>query len=255
MRKAVIDNDTHRYHIVDYTEGDTLSTYNIEGNLKDNYCIMARLVTGKDNSLRINDNKYIIKEHLPDSLMNKAYDLHICPDVEFYVIGPDGFCTEYTLLLFLMDSSKKIRQISETKVGIAKKIFETLVEEDLEFTCENYTEARNKIFTQSITINEPYIPYVGRYTWSPNNNYSTNYVLDPRDITASTNITAGSTGKSVVDALQGWSKHIDTDKFNKIREIATGDIVTRPREVSVNKIYDNTYEVCYKYDDYTDDKG
>lgn len=223
MRKAVIDNDTHRYSIVDYMKGDTLSTYNIEGNLKDNYCIMARLVTGKDNSLRINDNKYIIKEHLPDSLINKAYDLHICPDVEFYVIGPDGFCTEYTLLLFLMDSSKKIRQISETKVGIAKKVFETLVEEDLDFTCENYTEARNKLFTQSITISDPYIkdpyikdPYVGGYTWSPNNNYSVNYVLDPRDTTASTYMAAGSTGKSVVDALQEWSKLIDADKFNKI---------------------------------------
>jgi hypothetical protein len=224
---------------------------------ENDYCIMARLVTGKDNSLRINNSKYIIKEPLPESLINKAYDLHICPNTELYVIGPEGLCTEYTLLLFLMDSSKKIRQISETKVDIAKKVFETLVEEDLDFTCENYTETRNKIFTQSITINEPYIkdPYVGRYTWSPKSNNSTNYVLDPRDVVASTDITAGYNGKSVIDALQEWSKLLDTDKFNKLQETATGDIVTRPRDVLANKIYDSTYEVCYKYDDYTDNKG
>lgn len=223
---------------------------------ENSYCIMARLVTGKDNSLRINDNKYIIKEHLPESFINKTYDLHICPDVEFYVAGPDGYCTEYKLFLFLMDSSKKIREISETKVDIAKKVFETLIEEDLDFTCENYTETRNKIFTQTAIISEPYItgPYVGRYTWSPNNNYSTKYVLDPRDIVASTDITAGYNGKSVIDALQEWSKLLDEDKFNK-REIATGDIVTRPRDVLANKIYDSTYKVCYKYDDYTDNKG
>lgn len=221
------------------------------------YCIMARLVIGKDNSLCINDSKYIIKEPLPESLINRAYDLHICPNVDFYVIGPEGISTEYTLLLFLMDSSKKIRQISETKVDIAKKVFETLVEEDLDFTCENYTETRNKILTQNITINEPYIKdiYVDRYTWSPNNNYSTNYVLDPRDIVASTDITAGYKGKSAIDALQEWSKLLDTDKFNKLQETATGDIVTRPRDVLANKIYDSTYEVSYNYNDFTDKKG
>jgi hypothetical protein len=128
---------------------------------------------------------------------------------------------------------------------------------DLDFACENYTETRNKIFTQSVTINEPYIkdPYVGRYTWSPNSNNSANYVLDPRDIVASTDITAGYNGKSVIDALQEWSKLLDADNFNKIRETATGNIVTRPRDVLANKIYDSTYKVCYKYDDYTDNKG
>lgn len=247
MRKAVYDNETHRYHIVDYFKGD---------NLKDSYCIMARLVTGKDNSLRINDNKYIIKEPLPETFINKTYDLHICPDIEFCVIGPEGYCTDYTLLLFLMDSSKKIRQISESKIDIAKKVFDTLVEQELDFTCENYTETRSKIFTQNITINETYLknPYAGGYTWNPNS-WTTNYIYDPRNVTASTDTTASSTGKSAIDVLQEWSKLLGQENFDKLREMATGNIVTRPRDVLADKIYDNTYQVSYNYSDFTDKKG
>ena len=252
MRKAVYDNETHHYHIVDYFKGDTLSEYRIGDNLKEDYYIMARLVIGKDNSLRINDNKYIIKEPLPETFINKTYDLHICSDIEFYVISPEGYCTEYTLLLFLMDSIKKIRQISESKLDIAKKVFYTLVEEELNFTCENYTETRNKIFTQNITINEPFLkdPYAGGYTWNPS--WITNYAFDPRNVTASTD---SSSGKSTMDVLQEWSKLLGQESLDKLREMATGSIVTQPREVLANKIYDNTYEVSYNYSDFTNKKG
>lgn len=123
------------------------------------YCVMARLLIIKDYTLRINDNKYIISEPPSENIAYKTYDLHIRPNTGFYVETPDNRSGEYKLFLFLADENKKIIQVPENKLDIAKRVFETLVENKLDFTCENYTTVRDNSFTDNIShtfIGQPF---------------------------------------------------------------------------------------------------